>query len=505
MERRRNSGRLPRLGAMQSALAPMRRMACARLPRAGLRRLSAAPYVEWSEAGQRQAAAAIADRGAALGIHFYQFAWVDLFGVQRSKLVPANRVQELAKSGAGFAGFAAHLDMDPTMGDLLAMPDASTLVALPWKPGVGWVACDLVHEGRELPHGPRNVLRKVLRALDGKGIAMKTGVECEFFLFAGEVKEANGLISPKPSDVLDTQQKPCYDAHALMRRYDLVSKMSEYMEEMGWGPYQADHEDASGQFEVNWDYDDALKTADRVVLFKYMTRVLAEEAGLRASFMPKPFANLTGSGCHAHISLHDNVTGANICGDKTSAQHSISQTGLSFVAGLLKHARASAAITNPTVNSYKRLGARTTSSGATWSPGAVTWAGNNRTALVRVPDGPKRFELRGADMAANPYLFAAAVGAAGLDGLETAARPPPPADINMYDSQDPAVAAVRASSDSLPADLGEALRDFKASAALRAGLGADFCDSYSKLRDAHWSEYSNAQISQWEFQHYLDC
>ncbi|KAJ1458866.1 hypothetical protein M885DRAFT_460613 [Pelagophyceae sp. CCMP2097] len=478
----------------------MRRLA---RPRAGLRRLSA--YTEWSGAGQKLAAAAIAERGEELGIHFYQFAWVDLFGVQRSKLVPAKRVRDLAKSGAGFAGFAAHLDMDPTMGDLIAMPDASTLVKLPWKPQVGWVACDLVHNGAELPHGPRNVLRKVLRALDDKGIVMKTGVECEFFLFAGEVQEPNGLIAPKPSDALDSQRKPCYDAHALMRRYDLVSKMSDSMEEMGWGPYQADHEDASGQFEVNWDYDDALKTADRVVLFKYMARVLAEEAGLRASFMPKPFANLTGSGCHAHISLHDKGTGANLCGDKASPKHGISEMGLSFVAGLLKHARASAAITNPTVNSYKRLGARSTSSGATWSPGAVTWAGNNRTALIRVPDGPARFELRGADMAANPYLFAAAVGAAGLDGLNNKATPPPPADINMYDGQDPAVAAVRASSDSLPADLGEALHEFKSSAALREGLGADFCDSYSKLRDTHWSEYSNSQISQWELQHYLDC
>ncbi len=442
------------------------------------------------------AAADLSDRGRAAGLKFFQFSFSDLFGVQRSKLVPASRVQEIAEGGAGFAGFAAHLDMDPTMGDLLALPDASTLTPLPWRKEVGWLACDLVHEGSELPHGPRNVLRGVRAALAERGLVLKSGVECEFFVL-GQTDP------PSLSDALDTQAKPCYDAQALMRRYDLISSLCENMEALGWGPYQADHEDANGQFEINWDFDEVLTTADRVSFFKYMVRSLAEAQGLRATFMPKPFAHLTGSGCHAHLSLHDASTGANLMGGGgPDGAHNLSPTALSFLAGVLQHAPAVAALTNPTVNSYKRLNASTTASGATWSPGACTWAGNNRTALVRVPDD-KRIELRLADMAANPYLMAAAIGAAGLDGLARGAAAPPPADLNMYDGADPAVAAASAAAPQLPKMLPAALDNLDGSAALRAHLGDAFVDSYLKLRRAHWDEYA-ADLSPWEWRAYLD-
>ena len=185
------------------------------------------------------AAAEIAERGAAAGLKFYQFSFVDLFGVQRSKLVPASRVAEIAEGGAGFAGFAAHLDMDPTMGDLLAVPDAATLTPLPWRPEVGWLSCNLVHEDTELAHGPRNVLRSVQAKLAEHGVALKTGVECEFFVLDGSAPAAR----PALSDTLDVQAKPCYDAHALMRRYELISTLVSHMEQLGWGPYQADHEE----------------------------------------------------------------------------------------------------------------------------------------------------------------------------------------------------------------------------------------------------------------------
>jgi len=447
------------------------------------------------------AARSIADRGASLGIKFYQFSFVDLFGVQRSKLVPASRVAEIAEDGAGFAGFAAHLDMDPTMGDLLAIPDESTLTPLPWRPEVGWLSCDLVHEGTELAHGPRNLLRSVNKSLADRGLALKTGVECEFFIIDGAPLGAGQ--SPAVADPADTQAKPCYDAQALMRRYDVIARMCEYMEALGWGPYQADHEDANGQFEINWDYSDALVTADRVVLFKYMARSLAEAAGLRATFMPKPFASLTGSGCHAHLSLHDAASGKNVCGGGAPEVHGLSPTALSFLSGLLDNTPALTAITNPTVNSYKRLNARSTSSGATWSPTAATWAGNNRTALVRVPGGAPRLELRLADMAANPYLMAAAIGAAGLDGIAKAAAAPPPYDLNMYDRSDPAVLEALKGAPRLPPSLYEALHALDASVTLREGLGAPFVDSYLKLRRAHWDEFA-AQLTPWELQAYLD-
>ena len=446
----------------------------------------------------KTAAESIAAEGKALGLRFYQFSYVDLFGVQRSKLVPASRVAELAEGGAGFAGFAAHLDMDPTMGDLLAVPDASSLAPLPWQPEVGWLSCNLVHEGTELPHGPRNVLRGVQSKLIEHGVTLKTGVECEFFLLDGS-QSAGG---PALSDPSDQQPKPCYDAHALMRRYELISTLVQHMEALGWGPYQADHEDANGQFEINWDYADALVTADRVVFFKYMVRTLAERAGFRATFMPKPFANLTGSGCHAHLSLHDAGTGANVCKGGDEAMHGLSPLALSFLSGLLANAPALAALSNPTVNSYKRLNARGTTSGATWSPTAATWAGNNRTALVRVPDS-RRFELRLADMSANPYLMAAAIGAAGLDGLQKAGTPPPPTDRNMYDPTDPVVAEAIAAAPPLPRNLLFALDELHRSRALRGGLGDAFVDSYLKLRRDHWDEYAN-HLSQWELDAYLD-
>ena len=329
-------------------------------------------------------------------------------------------LEQIAEDGAGFAGFAAWLDMDPTMGDLLAVPDPTTLTPLPWRPEVGWLSCNLVHEGAELAHGPRNVLRNVQANLADAGFTLKSGVECEFFLIDGAALPT-GATSAALSDPYDIQTKPCYDAHALMRKYDLISQLCEHMEALGWGPYQADHEDANGQFEINWDvrgltpptsgashpcspplaflacsprggrsrpcpaqFNDVLVTADRVTFFKYMARTLAEQAGLRATFMPKPFANLTGSGCHAHLSLHDVTTGKNLCGGGGSDVHGLSPLALNFLAGVLDNAPAITALTNPTVNSYKRLGARTTSSGATWSPTAATWAGNNRTALVRI-------------------------------------------------------------------------------------------------------------------------
>ena len=448
-------------------------------------------------------AKAIAEKGKQHGLKFYQFSFSDLYGVQRSKLVPASRVEEIAEGGAGFAGFAAWLDMDPTMGDLLAVPDPTTLTPLPWRPEVGWLSCNLVHEDTELAHGPRNVLRSVQAKCAAEGFTLKSGVECEFFLLDGGALPS-GASSAALSDALDTQSKPCYDAHALMRRYDVISKLVENMEALGWGPYQADHEDANGQFEINWDFNDCLVTADRVTFFKYMVRSLAEPAGFRATFMPKPFANLTGSGCHAHLSLHDVATDKNLCAGGTDpSMHGLSPLALSFLGGLLDNAPALTALTNPTVNSYKRLGARMTTSGATWSPTAATWAGNNRTALIRVPDH-YRMELRLADMSANPYLMAAAIGAAGLDGVLKKATPPKPADLNMYDSNDPAVAAAKALGKPLPSMLPEALDNLAGSAALADGMGKPFVESYLKLRRQHWDEYT-AQLTPWELATYLDA
>ena len=228
-------------------------------------------------------------------IKYFLISFVDLFGVLRSKLVPTRAIKEMQKSGAGFAGFAAWLDMSPADADMFAIPDPESLIQLPWNKEVGWLASDLWMNGKPVEASPRIILKNQIKKLKTQGLTMKSGVECEYF-----------LISPTGStiaDLRDTQSKPCYDQSSLMRRYDLIKEICDSMIEMDWNPYQNDHEDANGQFEMNWDYSDCLTTADRHTFFKFMVKTIAEKHGLRATFMPKPFQNLTGNGCHAHISV----------------------------------------------------------------------------------------------------------------------------------------------------------------------------------------------------------
>jgi glutamine synthetase len=318
---------------------------------------------------------------------------------------------------------------------------------------------------------------------------MKTGVECEYF-----------LISPDGtaiSDAADQQSKPCYDQQALMRRYEIVAEICDAMVGLGWKPYQNDHEDANGQFEMNWEYENALVTADRHAFFKFMVKSIAEKHGLRATFMPKPFANLTGSGCHMHTSLWSAKGGKNLFEDK-KGELGLSQKAYHFIAGVMHSAEAMCAITNPAVNSYKRINAPPTLSGATWSPNAVTYAGNNRTHMIRIPDAG-RFELRLADGAANPYLLAAAVLAAGLDGVKNARDPGKRLDINMYTDGDKAKNAKR-----LPLNLLDALRALEKSPVLKAALGDAVIASYLKLKHADWNNYCR-HLTDWERQTTLDC
>ena len=279
-----------------------------------------------------------------------------------------------------------------------------------------------------------------------------------------------------------------------MRRYDVIAEVCDHMLALGWEAYQNDHEDAVGQFEMNWKYDDALRTADKHSFFKFMMKSVAEKHGLRATFMPKPFKGLTGSGCHAHISVwagEGNAFADPVCDLGLSAQ------GRAFLGGIMRHATAMAAITNPTVNSYKRINAPRTASGATWAPNAVTWTGNNRTHMVRVP-GPGRFELRLPDAAANPYLLQAVIIAAGLDGLATGADPGRRHDIDMYAEGHKVKNAPR-----LPLNLLDALRVFDGDKVLKAALGAKFSAAFIKLKTQEWHSYS-AHFSAWETQNTLD-
>ena len=228
-------------------------------------------------------------------IRYFLISFVDLFGVLRAKLVPAQAIGDMQEDGAGFAAFAAWLDSSPAEPDMLVKPDPDSLIQLPWKPEIGWLAGDCWMNGEPMPDTPRLMLKGRLEAARQKGYRVKTGVEAEYFIVTPDGEAI--------SDPLDTQAKPCYDQSALMRRYDVVSEICDAMLDLGWGPYQNDHEDANGQFEMNWNYDDALVTADRHVFFKFMVKSIAEKHGWRATFMPKPFPNLTGNGCHAPLLL----------------------------------------------------------------------------------------------------------------------------------------------------------------------------------------------------------
>ena len=421
-------------------------------------------------------------------VKYFMISFTDIFGVQRAKLVPAEAIADMQEDGAGFAGFASWLDMSPAHPDMLAVPDPESVLQLPWKRDVAWLSADCFIDGSPVSQAPRNVLKSLIyRALESN-LRVKTGIEAEFFLLLPDGSEI--------SDPYDTAVKPCYDQQALMRRYDVIAEICDYMLELGWGPYQNDHEDANGQFEMNFEYDDVLKTADKHSFFKFMVKSVAEKHGLRATFMPKPVERLTGNGCHAHISVWD-LTGQNNVFADEKQDLGLSKKGLNFLGGIINHATSMTAITNPTVNSYKRINAPRTLSGATWAPNTVTWTSNNRTHMIRVP-GPGRFELRLPDGAANPYLLQAAIIAAGMDGLSNASDPGERSDVNMYEDAEKVTGVKK-----LPLNLLDAVREFNSNSVFKKAMGEEFSEAFVKLKMEEWNSYVS-HFSNWEKDNTLD-
>ena len=428
-------------------------------------------------------------------IKYFLISFVDLFGVLRSKLVPSRAIADMQENGAGFAGFATWLDMTPADTDMFAIPDPDSLIQLPWNKEVGWLASDLWMGGKPVNASPRVMLNNQIKNLSKKNLEMKSGVECEYF-----------LISPDGSGIADTrdvQSKPCYDQSALMRRYDLIKEICDSMIELGWGPYQNDHEDANGQFEMNWDYSNCLVTADRHVFFKFMVKTLAEKHGLRATFMPKPFENLTGNGCHAHISLWNNSSNKFL---DSGNRYGLSKLAYNFLGGIIKNAESLSAFFNPTINSYRRINAPPTKSGASWSPSSISYSGNNRTHMIRIPD-PGRFELRLMDGSANPYILQAGIIAAGLYGLNMKIDPGEPLTCNMYTDYKNYSDLAR-----LPDELEDSLEKLNASKILRESFGNEVIDSYIKLKKKEIKSFFRDEsfdkkkpITNWEKNNTLDC
>ena len=333
--------------------------------------------------------------------------------------MPVEAADELQRDGVGFAGYAVGaMGQQPCDPDLVAIPDVASYTPLPWvREGLALVHCDPHVEGEPWRFAPRVLLKKQLERARARQLELFVGAEVEYFLVA---READGRIVP--ADAKDDAARPCYDARGLTRMYDHLTGVSAAMNEMGWGNYANDHEDANGQFEQNFAYADALTTADRVITARYLISVLAEQRDMVATFMPKPFGDRTGSGLHLHMSLWRDGEALFPAGDDDARGHGLSPLAYSFLAGILEHAPGMQAVIAPTVNSYKRTGATSTRSGATWSPRQASYGGNDRTHFVRIPDG-NRIEMRGGDGSANPYLAIAASLAAGLDGIDRGLDP----------------------------------------------------------------------------------
>jgi glutamine synthetase len=434
------------------------------------------------------------------GIEFLFAQFVDMHGKPSAKLVPAHHLDDLLSEGAGFAGFAAgDIGQGPHDPDLIAIPDPRSLTILPWRPTVARFACDVTVEGEPWPFCPRTILRGALDRAAALGYELKLGAELEYFLLR---RTADGGI--ELADPLDTLELPCYDMRALTRNLDFVSTVSHAVTGLGWDNYATDHEDANGQFEQNFSFADALTTCDRAVFFRYMVESLAQERGLIATFMPKPFAHLTGNGCHFHVSLwRDGVNLFERDPAEDPRGFGLSELAYKFLAGLKAHAKAYIALTAPTVNSYKRLCVGAPNSGATWAPAYVSYGYNNRTQMLRIP-APGRIEDRTVDGSCNPYLAATAMLAAGLDGIERGLDPGEPNSANLYELTPEQRAAQGI--DTLPANLLDATRELERCLVLRNALGktrdGDYLDYYVEVKRRE-VQAAHEQITQWELDRYL--
>ena len=433
-------------------------------------------------------------------IEFILVQFVDIHGAAKVKMVPVTYFDDVIDEGAGFAGGAVWgLGQGPHSHDMLARIDLATYTPLPWKPGVARFASDLYVDGEPHLHCSRLNLKRVVSVLREVGYVFNVGIEPEHFLV---VRTPDGIEVFDPAHV-DTLNKACYDFKGISGVMDYLQDMMRGLNALGWGCYQSDHEDANGQYEINFTYSDALTTADRYTFFKMMSSDVALKYGAVATHMPKPFANRTGSGAHIHFHMADARTGKNRFLDtKDRRGLGLSELAYHFIGGILAHARALCAVTSPTVNCYKRLAMGldlfSSRSGYLWTPAFITYGDNNRTQMIRTA-GPGHFEDRTISAGCNPYLAKAAYIAAGLDGIREKLDPGEPNLGNMY-----AVSSEerkRRKIDVLPQTLAEALDALEQDPVVLEALGA-IAPDFIELKRAEWKEY-NRQVSAWEIERYL--
>lgn len=427
-------------------------------------------------------------------VRYLMAAFADLDGILRAKLIPVEHLDTVMETGAGFAGFAVgSLGQGPHEPDLVVRPDLDRWVALADDPSVAWTIGDLFLDPDPWRFCTRSLLKRTLQTMYQQGIVPKAGIEAEFFL----VRD-NGEGQIVPADPHDRAPKTCYQQDVLARHLDFLTQAVEGLRGLGIDVYQIDHEDAWSQFEINWRYDEALATADRFAYLKFWVKRLAMKQGLIATFMPKPFPALTGSGAHVHLSLWDSFQNVNLFDDHKDP-YGLSSLAYAFIGGVLAHAPALAAFVAPTVNSYKRLNNSSSRSGATWSPTTITLGANNRTHLIRIP-GPGRFEFRAMDSAVNPYLGLAAILVAGMDGITRKLRPPTPSLENMYTV--PAFDHPDRQITRLPATLDRALDSLEQDPVFSDAFGEDFVTLFLKYKREEWDAFHNV-VSPYEVSQYL--
>ena len=427
------------------------------------------------------------------GVHSIFAQFTDMHGTAKGKLVPLNQLAQLINPGAGFAGpsiWGTGLPRTGPRSEYYGRADLSTIQALPWMPGYCRVILDGYVAGEPFKSCPRQILRRQVARLAERGWTLNVGIEPEFFLLE---RTANGYDA-EPGDRLP---KPSYDAKSLLRQRHFIEALTTALNACGLGVFQIDHEDANGQFEINYHYAQALMAADRFMMFKIAAHHIAQEYDMLFSMMPKPFADRPGSGLHFHLSLNDQHGNALMAGGDDARGLGLSGSGYQFLAGLLHHAPALTALCAPTVNSYKRLLCAETLSGTSWAPSTIAYGDNNRTTVARVVY--QRIEWRLPDSSANPYLALAGVIAAGLDGIDRGLDPGDPMNLDVYQMS----AAQRGKLAVLPQNLGAACDALAQNDTLAQALGTEWVGEFTRLKRAEWAEYSQ-HVTQWERERYLD-
>lgn len=434
-------------------------------------------------------------------IEFLLVQFVDLHGSAKAKMIPAECLDDALDVGAGFAGGAVWgVGQGPHSHDLMARIDPVSYTPVPWCPNMARFASNLFVDNEPHPYCARTNLIRVLDDARKRGFVFNVGMEPEHFLVS---RGPDGTIRPWDPDGVETLAKPCYDFRSMSPAIGYLQELTTTLNRLGWGVYQTDHEDANGQYEINFKYADALTTADRITFFKMLTGQVAKKYGAISTHMAKPFADQTGSGMHVHFHLADASTGKNLFLDEADPRGlGLSKQAYHFLGGVLSHARAICAVTSPTVNCYKRLllgpGLTSSRSGFTWVPAFASYGDNNRTQMIRVA-GPGHCEDRTVSAACNPYLGLAAFLAAGLDGMERKLEPGEPNLGNLYEKSLKEIHELGISP--LPQSLHEALASLANNEAVRSGLGC-IADEFLKLKEREWDTYSR-QVTPWEVNQYL--